>query len=217
MKPNPFSTLLIVSAAVAALISLPVASVLSNVFSGGTGATWQHLASTVLPDYLVNTLGLCLGVGLGVIVVGVATAWLTAMHDFPGRRIFEWALVLPLAVPAYVLAYVYTRVTVRDEQTARAVLAALFFTGAGQAFMGLVQFAVPFGPGGFAIGPFMRAHGMFGQPNPFAGYLGTIFPITLAVQHRLTVDDVAEAFTIYPSLTGSIGEVARMGHHRRLD
>ena len=44
-----------------------------------------------------------------------------------------------------------------------------------------------------------------------------IFPITLAVQHRLTVDDVAEAFTIYPSLTGSIGEVARMGHHRRLD
>ena len=108
MKPNPFSTLLIVSAAVAALISLPVASVLSNVFSGGTGATWQHLASTVLPDYLVNTLGLCLGVGLGVIVVGVATAWLTAMHDFPGRRIFEWALVLPLAVPAYVLAYVYT-------------------------------------------------------------------------------------------------------------
>ncbi len=85
-----------------------MASVLSNVFSGGTGATWQHLASTVLPDYLVNTLGLCLGVGLGVIVVGVATAWLTAMHDFPGRRIFEWALVLPMAVPAYVLAYVYT-------------------------------------------------------------------------------------------------------------
>jgi iron(III) transport system permease protein len=38
----------------------------------------------------------------------VATAWLTAMHDFPGRRIFEWALVLPLAMPAYVLAYVYT-------------------------------------------------------------------------------------------------------------
>lgn len=108
MKPSPFNTLLIVSAAVAALIGLPVASVLTNIFSGGTGATWQHLASTVLPEYLGNTLGLCLGVGLGVIVVGVATAWLTAMHDFPGRRFFEWALVLPLAVPAYVLAYVYT-------------------------------------------------------------------------------------------------------------
>ncbi len=108
MKPSPFNTLLIVSVAVAALIGLPVASVLTNIFSGGTGATWQHLASTVLPEYLGNTLWLCLGVGLGVIVVGVATAWLTAMHDFPGRRIFEWALVLPLAVPAYVLAYVYT-------------------------------------------------------------------------------------------------------------
>jgi iron(III) transport system permease protein len=45
-------------------------------------------------------------VGLGVAIVGVTTAWLTAMHDFPGRRIFEWALVLPLAVPAYVMAYV---------------------------------------------------------------------------------------------------------------
>jgi len=108
MKPSPFNTLLLVSAAVAALVGLPVASVLTNIFSGGTGATWQHLASTVLPEYLGNTLGLCLGVGFGVIVVGVATAWLTTMHDFPGRRFFEWALVLPLAVPAYVLAYVYT-------------------------------------------------------------------------------------------------------------
>jgi iron(III) transport system permease protein len=108
MKAPPFNTLLLASAALAALIGLPVASVLTNIFSGGTGATWQHLASTVLPDYLGNTFWLCLGVGFGVIVVGVATAWLTAMHDFPGRRIFEWALVLPLAVPAYVLAYVYT-------------------------------------------------------------------------------------------------------------
>lgn len=108
MKPSSFNTLLLVSAVVAALIGLPVASVLANIFSGGTGATWQHLAATVLPEYLGNTLGLCLGVGLGVIVVGVATAWLTAMHDFPGRGFFEWALVLPLAVPAYVLAYVYT-------------------------------------------------------------------------------------------------------------
>jgi iron(III) transport system permease protein len=108
MKPAPFNTLLVVSATIAALIGLPVASVLTNIFSGGTSATWQHLVSTVLPEYAGNTLWLCLGVGAGVVVVGVATAWLTAMHDFPGRRVFEWALVLPLAVPAYVLAYVYT-------------------------------------------------------------------------------------------------------------
>ena len=108
MKPFLLNPFLFISAALAALIGLPVASVLANIFSGGTAAIWQHLASTVLPEYIGSTLWLCLGVGCGVVVVGVATAWLTAMHDFPGRRFFEWALVLPLAVPAYVLAYVYT-------------------------------------------------------------------------------------------------------------
>ena len=106
-KPR-LNPLLAISAAVAALVGLPVASVLTNILSGGTSATWSHLAATVLPDYVANTLVLCLAVALGVIVVGVATAWLTAMHDFPGRRVFEWALVLPMAMPAYVLAYVYT-------------------------------------------------------------------------------------------------------------
>jgi len=108
MKTVRFNSLLAISATVAALVGLPVASVLANIFSGGTGDTWAHLAATVLPEYVSNTLWLCLGVGCGVIVLGVATAWLTAMHDFPGRRFFEWGLVLPLAVPAYVLAYVYT-------------------------------------------------------------------------------------------------------------
>jgi iron(III) transport system permease protein len=108
MKPSPLTLLLLVSALIAALVGLPVGSVLINVFSGGTGAVWQHLLATVLPDYVNSTLWLCAGVGLGVVVVGTGTAWLTAMHDFPGRRVFEWALVLPLAIPAYVLAYVYT-------------------------------------------------------------------------------------------------------------
>ncbi|MBP7524541.1 MAG: iron ABC transporter permease, partial [Propionivibrio sp.] len=97
MKHSPFSSLLVVSTLVAVLIALPVVSVMTNIFSGGTGDTWQHLASTVLPDYVGSTLWLCVGVGCGVVVVGVATAWLTAMHDFPGRRVFEWALILPLA------------------------------------------------------------------------------------------------------------------------
>ncbi len=102
------SPLLRFSLLVALLVGMPIASVLLNVFAGGTGETWRHLASTVLPEYIANTLWLCAGVGVGVVVVGVVTAWLTAMHDFPGRRVFEWALVLPLAMPAYVLAYVYT-------------------------------------------------------------------------------------------------------------
>jgi len=102
------SPLLLIGLFVAALAALPVASVGLNLFAGGTSATWTHLVSTVLPEYIANSFYLCLGVALGVALVGVATAWLTAMHDFPGRRIFEWALVLPLAMPAYVLAYVYT-------------------------------------------------------------------------------------------------------------
>ncbi|MEW6514502.1 MAG: iron ABC transporter permease [Pseudomonadota bacterium] len=90
------------------LVALPVLSVGVNLFVGAAGDTWAHLAATILPDYILNSLLLALAVGLGVAVVGVATAWLTAMTEFPGRRAFEWALLLPLALPAYVMAYVYT-------------------------------------------------------------------------------------------------------------
>jgi iron(III) transport system permease protein len=103
-----FPALVVASLLVAALIAVPIVSVTANLLLGGSGDTWSHLASTVLPDYILNTLILCVGVGSGVIVVGVSTAWLVSIHDFPGRRIFEWALVLPLAVPAYVMAYAYT-------------------------------------------------------------------------------------------------------------
>ena len=108
MRANHTSPLLLVALVVALLAGLPVASVGLNLFVGGTSSTWTHLAQTVLPDYILNTLWLCLGVGLGVGLIGVATAWLTTMHQFPGQRIFEWALVLPMAMPAYVMAYVYT-------------------------------------------------------------------------------------------------------------
>ena len=108
MRTAHYSPLLVVGLVVALLAGLPVTSVGLNLFVGGTSGTWAHLAATVLPEYIANSLWLCLGVGCGVGVVGVATAWLTSMHDFPGRRFFEWALVLPLAVPAYVMAYVYT-------------------------------------------------------------------------------------------------------------
>jgi iron(III) transport system permease protein len=69
---------------------------------------WPHLASTVLPGYVLTTLGLMLGVSFGVLTMGVTSAWLVTMCRFPGRRIFEWALLLPMAMPAYVIAYVYT-------------------------------------------------------------------------------------------------------------
>lgn len=103
-----FRWLTLAALGVAALAAVPIAAVFLSLLDWSTGDTWAHLVGTVLPDYLLNTVILCLGVGIGVAVVGVATAWLTVMHDFPGRRVFEWALILPLAMPAYVMAYVYT-------------------------------------------------------------------------------------------------------------
>ena len=93
--------------AIATFFVLPVLAVVINIFAPSGGA-WSHLAATVLPHYIANTLWLVLGVGLGVPVIGAGTAWLVTMCRFPGRRIFEWALILPLAVPAYVMAYTYT-------------------------------------------------------------------------------------------------------------
>ncbi len=109
MRPLPtLSPLLLTSLPIALLAALPVAGLAFHLLVGGTGATWAHLSATVLPAYSLNSLLLCLGVAAGVGVIGVGTAWLTAMHEFPGRRVFEWALVLPMAMPAYVMAYLYT-------------------------------------------------------------------------------------------------------------
>ncbi|WP_240039192.1 MULTISPECIES: iron ABC transporter permease [Okeania] len=93
--------------AIALLISAPVVFILSSIFSD-TGEIWSHLASTVLPRYLLNSFILMVGVGCGVVVIGVGVAWLVTMCRFPGSRIFEWAMLLPLATPAYILAYTYT-------------------------------------------------------------------------------------------------------------
>lgn len=71
---------------------------------------WPHLATTILPRHSWNTLLLMIGNGFGVFLIGTTTAWLVATGDFPGRRVFEWALLLPLAVPAYIVAFVYTDV-----------------------------------------------------------------------------------------------------------
>ena len=95
------------SLAIAALLSLPVLSIATSVFRPGSDS-WAHLASTVLPAYLSNSLLLALAVGIGTPLIGVSTAWLVTMCRFPARRVFEWALILPLAFPAYVMAYTYT-------------------------------------------------------------------------------------------------------------
>ncbi len=90
---------------VAALVLVPVA-VTFSFFAHTEGDTLAHLAEFVLPELVGNTVWLVLGVGLGVSALGVSLAWLVAMCDFPGRRLFNWALLLPLALPAYVTAFV---------------------------------------------------------------------------------------------------------------
>ena len=93
--------------AIALAVALPVLIVGSRVLVSSNGV-WAHLADTVLWTYIRNTLMLAGGVAVGVSVIGVGTAWLVTMCRFPGQRWLEWALLLPMAVPAYVMAYVYT-------------------------------------------------------------------------------------------------------------
>ncbi|WP_088870174.1 ABC transporter permease [Aeromonas veronii] len=93
--------------AIALLLGLPVIALLFSAFSA-EGALFRHLADTVLLDYLANTLGLVVGVVLLSLLFGVPTAWLVAMCQVPGRRALQWALMLPMAMPSYIVAYVYT-------------------------------------------------------------------------------------------------------------
>jgi iron(III) transport system permease protein len=89
------------------LVMLPVLAVLWLALFP-TENIWPHLVDTILPVYIRSTLLLLAGVGSLSVVIGVSTAWLVTMCHFPGRRLFEWALLLPFAMPAYVIAYLYT-------------------------------------------------------------------------------------------------------------
>lgn len=92
--------------AVAALVLLPI-SVLLLSWAEIDREIWSHLWETQMARLLGNTLVLVAGVGVGVTVLGVSLAWLTSLCEFPGRRWLDWALMLPFAVPAYVLAFVF--------------------------------------------------------------------------------------------------------------
>ena len=95
------------SMAIALLISIPILTVVFSIFTPA-GEVWSHLANTVLDDYVLNSLIIISGVSFGVIALGVSSAWLITMTDFTGRKVFEWASILPFAIPAYLMAYIYT-------------------------------------------------------------------------------------------------------------
>jgi iron(III) transport system permease protein len=113
---NPFSRFLIferrgswrwrlIPILVAAIVLIPVGTIISSFFAPASDV-WQHLVETTLPALLSNTFWLALGVACGVTLLGVSLAWFTAVCEFPGRKFFSWALLLPLAIPAYVTAFV---------------------------------------------------------------------------------------------------------------
>ena len=85
----------------------PVAALLLAA-SGDSGGLWEHLVDTVLATYVINTLLLMGGVGGVAIVFGISSAWVISRYDFAGRGVFEWMLLLPAAIPAYIIAYCYT-------------------------------------------------------------------------------------------------------------
>lgn len=91
----------------ALLLSIPVITVLYSV-TLPTGDIWAHLRSTVLADYALNSLALAVGVCIGTSLIGISTAWLCSAYSFPGRKLFSWTLLLPLAFPPYIIAYTYT-------------------------------------------------------------------------------------------------------------
>ncbi len=93
------------SGALALLVAVPLLVVFSGWLKPET-EIWSHLADTILDQLVINTIKLVVGVGIGVVILGVSLAWLTARCEFPGRKWFDWLLMLPMAMPAYVLAFV---------------------------------------------------------------------------------------------------------------
>src|SRR5690606_1156904 len=109
MRFNLWRQLTLIATAVVIGVPLLVIcwSVLQLIWSNDT-ATLSHLWATVVPEYIRHSFILLIGVAAGVITLGVSTAWLTTACRFPGQRILSWALLLPLAMPAYITAYTYT-------------------------------------------------------------------------------------------------------------
>jgi iron(III) transport system permease protein len=94
----------------ALLISLPILALIGSwlEWNAASAQVLSELAQTVLPDYLLTSVLLCAGVAVGVTVLGLSTAAAVTLFKFPGQSFFEWALLLPMAMPAYVVAYAYT-------------------------------------------------------------------------------------------------------------
>ena len=93
--------------AVLVVFTAPILIVILSLF-GGFSENWFHIFDYLIFDYVKSSLILVLGVASIVLAVGTVTAWIVTTYNFPGKRLFEWALILPLAIPPYILAYTFT-------------------------------------------------------------------------------------------------------------
>lgn len=98
---------ILLNTVVVAMLLLPLGDVLLSVFKDSEGV-WGHLAETVLPRYVRNTALLAIGVVTATVLIGLSSAWVVTHCEFPGRSLVQWALILPLAIPSYLLAYATT-------------------------------------------------------------------------------------------------------------
>ncbi|WP_373018166.1 ABC transporter permease [Thiomicrorhabdus sp.] len=103
----PQNKWVIATIAMALLLTTPLWVLVSFLFEPGN-ENWHHLVDNLLPEYIINSLWLMLGVSIGTLTLGLSTAWLISQYDFFGKKVLHWALLLPLAMPAYIIAYTYT-------------------------------------------------------------------------------------------------------------
>ncbi len=88
------------------LVAMPLFTIFIKLFDR-PGESWSHIANNLLLGYFQNTILILIGVAIMTFLIGVSTAWLVSNYEFPGRRYFEWILILPLGFPSYIMAYTY--------------------------------------------------------------------------------------------------------------
>lgn len=110
MKKIKFNGWAILSTVFILMIVIPNLNVIMHLFNK-PNENWYHIKQYLLKDYIINTIIICLFTGVFTMVIGVSLAWLVSAYEFPMRRFFRWALILPLSIPPYIAAYTYAGIS----------------------------------------------------------------------------------------------------------
>lgn len=175
---------LLIAVILGILLAVPLVTVVAKVFTPGTPA-WEHIAQNLLWEYTVNSVFLCLTTGAITLTIGVGCAWLVSRFRFPGRGWLEWALILPLALPSYIVAYSYAGIlsftgplyTLIGRLGGREAAKALYFDSMNiftlAVTLGLVLFPYVYLPAKAAFQ--LQSASMFEAASSLSGKSGMIF------------------------------------------